>query len=155
MQKNLEKKEEKPKNKNGRPLEYTKQVGNLICELVATHPLGLPSICRMYEGLPSAKTIQRWRHKVADFRLNYAHAKVEQADLLAEECLQIADDSTPENVAVDRLRVDSRKWLASKLLPKQYGDKLLLEQKTEENEKLKEELLALRATLDEANKKAF
>ena len=29
-----------------------------------------------------------------------------------------------ENIQRSRLRVDSRKWLASKLLPKKYGDKL-------------------------------
>jgi hypothetical protein len=92
-----------------------------------------------------------------------------QADLLAEECLDISDDSRQdirvtedgktmidgEFVARSRLRVDTRKWLASKLLPRQYGDKSLLEQKTEENELLKQELIMLRDKLNEQNRKDF
>jgi len=57
----------------------------------------------------------------------YARACDERADLLAEEILTIADEgSNADNVIVqrDRLRIDSRKWLLSKLQPKKYGDKL-------------------------------
>lgn len=145
----------KPKHAGGRPSDYTKEKGDLICQRVATHDCGLPKLCAMYKDMPDQMTIFRWRYQVEEFRYKYAQAKMLQADLLAEQCLDISDESTPENVAVDRLRVDSRKWLASKLLPKQYGDKLLLEQKTEENELLKEELRALRHKLDEQNKREF
>jgi len=145
----------KLKHAGGRPLEYTKEMGDKICELVATHSIGLPTLCKMYPEIPSDKTIQRWRNRVDGFRLNYAHAKLKQADLLAEECLEIADNSTAESFCRDRLRIDTRKWLASKLLPKQYGDKMLIEQKTEENEQLKAELIELRAKLDDENKREF
>ena len=144
-----------PKHAGGRPSDYTKEKGDLICQRIATHDIGLPRLCKMYTDMPDEKTIQRWRYQFEEFRLKYAQAKMFQADLLAEECLDIADSSTPQDVGVDRLRVDTRKWLASKLLPKQYGDKLLLEQKTEENEELKKELLALRSELDERNRKEF
>lgn len=60
-----------------------------------------------------------------------------------------------EFAARSRIRIDTRKWLACKLLPKQYGDKIQLEQKTEENEKLKEELIELRAKLDAQNRKDY
>jgi hypothetical protein len=53
------------------------------------------------------------------------------------------------------LRIDTRKWLASKLLPKQYGDKVIIEQKTEENEKLMSEILELRKKLEAKNKKDY
>ena len=73
-----------------------------------------------------------------EFRLHYAHAREAQADLLAAEILEIADDSSGdiitdkdgrtrldrEFVARARLRVDARKWLASKMAPKKYGDKI-------------------------------
>ena len=144
-----------PKHAGGRPSDYTKEKGDLICQLIATHNVGMPKLCEMYHALPDQKTIWRWRYQVEEFRHKYAQAKMFQADLLAEQCLDIADESTPEDVGVDRLRVDTRKWLASKLLPKQYGDKLLLEQKTEENEELKKELLALRSELDKRNRKEF
>jgi hypothetical protein len=72
----------------------------------------------------------------------YARAKEQQADLLAEEIIEIADDSSKDLQGYDdynnpienkefvnrsKLRVDARKWVASKLKPKKYGDKLELD----------------------------
>lgn len=120
----------------GRPLEYTKEMGDRICELVASHGCGLMKLCKLYPELPAKETINRWRYRVPEFRMQYAMAKVEQADILAEECLEIADDDSfdtkidavsgnevcnTEFIARSRLRIDTRKWLASKLLPRQYG----------------------------------
>lgn len=154
MQKKQKKTQDKPKNPGGRPSSYTKEQGDLICEIVATTSKGLSKICDCI-NFPHESTVRRWRLEHEEFSAKYARAKILQADILAEECLEIADDSTSENATVDRLRIDTRKWLASKLLPKQYGDKLLLEQKTEENEQLKEELRDLRDKLNEANKMEF
>ena len=71
----------------------------------------------------------------------YAHARAAQADKFADDILSIADELTIEAsykgedvtldvsssaVARNRLRVDARKWLASKMAPKKYGDKLAL-----------------------------
>ena len=67
---------------------------------------------------------------------------IKQAEILAEEILQIADDASGdikydkdgneslngEFVARSRLRIDTRKWLAAKLLPKAYGDKKQVEE---------------------------
>ncbi len=147
-----------PKNgqkERGRPCKYTPELGDFICNIIATTSMGLPNICESYDFLPWPSTVRKWRLEYADFSAKYARAKLAQADILAEECLEIADSSTAENYNADRLRIDTRKWLASKLLPKQYGDKLLLEEKTEENVRLKEELLKLRADLDERNKKEY
>jgi len=144
----------KPKNTGGRPSSYTKEQGDLLCEIVATTSKGLSKICDCI-NFPHESTVRRWRLEHEEFSAQYARAKILQADILAEECLEIADNSISENVMVDRLRIDTRKWLASKLLPKQYGDKLLLEQKTEENEQLKEELRNLREKLDGQNKREF
>lgn len=71
------------------------------------------------------------------FREQYARAREAQADTLADEILDIADDATNDfmmteqglkydgdSVQRSRLRVDSRKWLAGKLRPKKYGDKI-------------------------------
>ena len=71
----------------------------------------------------------------------YAHAREARADKLAEEIITISDDSSRDTyidkegvertdnevVSRSRLRVDSRKWLASKMLPKKYGDRLNLD----------------------------
>lgn len=117
--------------------------------------MGLGEICGDIKDLPVPSTIRLWRLNNPEFSAKYARAKLIQADILAEDCLDIAAISTPESYGPDRLRIDVRKWLASKLLPKQYGDRVLLEQKTEENEQLKEELKALRLKLDKKNKKSY
>lgn len=143
------KKEGDEEKKIGRPLEYTQEMGDYICELVASTGYGLLKLTKLYPELPDKVTINRWRHRVAEFRTQYALAKVEQADILAEECLEIADDDSydikldkdgneicnTEFIARARLRVDTRKWLASKLLPKQYG------QHSEEEQKDKKSLI--------------
>ena len=75
-----------------------------------------------------------------EFSDQYARAREAQADKLAEEALQIADDGRSDtyvdgdgNVKTDteviqrsKLRVDTRKWLASKMAPKKYGDKVAI-----------------------------
>lgn len=67
----------------------------------------------------------------------YARAREAQADKFAEDIIQIADDGLNDTftdadgnertnqdvIARSRLRVDARKWLASKMAPKRYGDK--------------------------------
>ena len=119
----------------GRPTDYNDEIAALICERVATNTCGLQKMCAMYDDLPVQSTINLWRYKHPEFSDQYAKAKLVQADLLAEECLEIADDSrgdikydedgndscNSEFVARSRLRIDTRKWLAAKLLPKQYG----------------------------------
>ena len=76
-----------------------------------------------------------------EFSEQYARAREAQADKLAEEALQIADDgrsdtyldaegnekTNTEAIQRSKLRVDTRKWLASKMAPKKYGDKVTQE----------------------------
>lgn len=126
------------KKKAGRPTDFTQELADLICELVSSTTHGLQKLCTLHDELPDKVTINRWRHRFPEFRTQYAQAKCEQADLLAEECLDIADDDSndtkisPEGyeicntefIARSRLRIDTRKWLAAKLLPKQYGPKV-------------------------------
>lgn len=95
--------------------------------------------------MPHVATVLRWlgKDEHAAFREQYARAREAQADVLADESIEIADDATNdwmevnaadekgekyrlngEHVQRSRLRVDTRKWFASKLAPKKYGDKL-------------------------------
>ena len=56
-------------------------------------------------------------------RMDKSKAALEvRAHLLAEDALRIADGAEPENVSVAKLRVDTRKWVASRLNPKWYGE---------------------------------
>ena len=136
------KKKPEERKKMGRPTLYSQELADLICSRVATSTLGLTRLCELHDDLPDKTTIYLWRYKYPDFSNQYAQAKLKQADLLAEECLEIADDATNdwmenfsddgdsigyklngEHVQRSRLRIDTRKFLAAKLLPKQYGEK--------------------------------
>jgi hypothetical protein len=137
------KKKPEERKEMGRPTLYSQEMADLICQRVATCTIGLTRLCEMHEDLPSKFTINLWRYKYPEFSTQYAQAKLKQADLLAEECLEIADDATNdwmenfsddgdligykvngEHVQRSRLRIDTRKFLAAKLLPKQYGEKV-------------------------------
>ncbi|WP_179283255.1 terminase small subunit-like protein [Bordetella genomosp. 9] len=120
----------------GRPSSYTDETAALICARLAEGE-SLRTICKA-EDLPSMTTVMRWLADNAVFREQYARAREAQADKLAEEILSIADDGLNDTyvddegnkrtdhdvVARSRLRVDARKWLASKMAPKKYGDKI-------------------------------
>lgn len=113
---------------------YTQEVADIICEQLA-EGYSLRQITAM-DGIPSQPTVFRWIADNESFRKQYASAREAQAEKMADEILAIADCRTHdvdeegrvnhEVVARDRLRVDSRKWLLSKLAPKKYGDKLAI-----------------------------
>jgi len=52
-----------------------------------------------------------------------ARARTRGGQSLAEQTLEIADSATPQEAQVAKLRVDTRRWLASKMSPDDYGDK--------------------------------
>lgn len=74
--------------------------------------------------LPSVTTLYKHVQESSDFADKYARAREAQAHHEAEQIIAIADAATAENVQVARLRIDARKWHASKLAPKSYGDKI-------------------------------
>lgn len=76
--------------------------------------------------MPSADFFREWLAEDEVFAAQYARAREEQADHYADEIVDIAD--RPDLKAEDkRVRVDARKWVASKLKPKKYGDKVTQE----------------------------
>lgn len=121
--------------KLGRPSDYSQELADLICERIATHGVGLQRLCDMYNDIPEKSTIRRWCLKYPQFRTQYAQAKSLQIETLVDEIIDIADDSAQDSIfnnqgqevcnsefiARSRLRIDTRKWLASKLVPKVYG----------------------------------
>lgn len=119
----------------GQPTKYNQEIANQICELVATTHKSMKTICSEI-GI-SYQTHLNWIVAHKEYFDQYARAKEDQADLLAEQILEISDDKTGDlldgefgqqgNTAAiqrSRLQVDSRKWIASKLKPKKYGDKI-------------------------------
>lgn len=132
---------EKPKRPVGRPSDYTPELADEICARIA-EGRSLHTIAKD-DDMPAEGTIYRWLFNHLEFQEKYARAREAQADVLAEEIRDIADtpiigekvtikaDGSQEVVQGDtiersRLRVDARKWLASKLKPKKYGDSTTL-----------------------------
>ena len=123
--------------KIGRPTLYTDELADRICELVATHTCGLPKLCEMYPDLPNVDTIKEYRYKYPLFSAKYNTAKRFQAELMAEEINDIIENTEQYmfhdehgNKRLDsgvlgltRLKIDARRWHASKLAPKLYGDR--------------------------------
>jgi hypothetical protein len=84
-------------------------------------------------GMPSGNLVRDRIAKDLDFQARYEKALQDRADRLAEEILEISDSEPPAGleaaamsawVADKRLRVDARKWVAAKLQPKRYGDRI-------------------------------
>lgn len=120
----------------GRPTIFTQGIADEICSRLMDGQ-SLRRIC-LDETMPSKVSVLRWLMQEQSFQGQYAQAREVQADTLADETVDIADDGSndwmddgrggrrldPEAVQRSRLRVDQRKWYASKLAPKKYGDKL-------------------------------
>ncbi|WP_426525045.1 hypothetical protein [Bradyrhizobium sp. McL0615] len=122
-----------------RPSEYTEEVATQICERM-TEGVGLLKLCQE-DAMPSRTTVYRWLEAHKPFRDKYARAREAMMDFYAEQILAVAFDESGDitieqdgdktkavanhaKVQRDRLKVDSLKWIASKLFPRQYGDKL-------------------------------
>lgn len=131
----------RPPKRVGRPSKYTNKLADKICQMIAQGQ-SVRSICSKKDMI-SMQTFFRWLRENDKFSEQYARACEERSYMHAEEILEIADDATNdymeqhdesdeltgyklngENIQRSRLRIDTRKWLMSKLNPKVYGDKL-------------------------------
>lgn len=122
----------------GRPSKYSEELATEICAEICSSSKSLRTICN---GLDlSVASVLTWLKEKPEFLAQYTRAKEEQADFLIEEMLEIADDGTKDTMITEfgvkedkewtgrsKLRVETRKWLASKLKPKKYGDKIQTE----------------------------
>ena len=123
---------------------FSEAIGEEICRRLAAGE-SLRSICRS-EGMPDISTVLKWAlDRAHPFARRYAQAREIGYRILAEEILEISDNSRGdfvgrpgkdgetvmvidhEAVARARLRVDSRKWMLAKMLPKIFGEKIVSE----------------------------
>ena len=129
-----------PKNKGGRPTDYSIALTDSICTRLSIGE-SLRKICSE-EGMPSQAVIYTWLNKYPEFLERYARARQEQADTHADEIVAIADENPVLNpihdsegnvvdlkidsgyVAYQKQRIEARKWTAAKLRPKKYGDRV-------------------------------
>jgi hypothetical protein len=112
----------------GRPLEYTPEQGAELCQWIREGK-GLVSWCKKTGRAPDA--VYRWLRSVPSFREAYERAQEDRGDTLADQLLELVDalppDATMEQVQIAKLRLDARKWIASKLRPGKWGDKQVVE----------------------------
>jgi len=117
----------------GQLSKYSKEIGDDICVRISEGA----SLRKISEELGIAlRTLFRWFREHEEFCHNYTRAKEEQAELFAEQIIEISDENIEKDVFGkrdaghvnhNRLRVDARKWVASKLKPKKYGDAIKVE----------------------------
>ena len=112
------------KHMRGRPTDYSREMADEICSRVMESDYGLEQICEA-DDLPSARTVFRWLTANDDFRQQYARAKEVQGHVQADR--GIRDALTATDASLGRLKFDARKWAASKLAPKQYGERVQAE----------------------------
>lgn len=104
----------------GRPATFTPELAEELCRRVS-EGRSLRSVCQD-EDMPVRSTVRLWQVADAEFSAQYARAREARAEVLADEIIDIADQAADAQLA--RLQVDARKWAASKLDPKRYGDRL-------------------------------
>jgi hypothetical protein len=128
------------KDRRGRPSVYTAELAARICEGLA-EGRSLRDVCTD-EGMPTETAVRMWALEDREgFSSHYSRAREIGYHRMADELLGIADDghndwmarrgdddagwtANGEHIQRSRLRVDTRKWMLSKVLPKIYGDKL-------------------------------
>lgn len=133
----------KKKKPHGRPRIYSPKLAAEICRRLMSGQ-SLRRICRD-EKMPHFSTVMQWLSHPeisVEFEPKYKFAREVQIELMGEQIIDIADDSSEdyiekeredgsvyeavnrEHIQRSRLRVDTRKWIMAKQLPKKYGDKV-------------------------------
>lgn len=124
-----------------RTSSYSDVMADTICERISDGQ-SLRTICED-KGMPNKATVFRWLAANPVFATKYAHAREAQADALFDEMLDIADDGrndwiekrnqdgavsgwqeNGEALRRSDIRIKTRQWMISKMLPKKYGEKL-------------------------------
>jgi len=120
--------------------DFNQQIADEICDQITTTSKGLRVLCKENKHWPSRAEIFRWIMKYPHFEDRYSRAKRHQIESLIDDVIEIADNTDKDVITDDkgrrvhdhehinrsRLRVDKRKCIYSKLAPKIYGDKALL-----------------------------
>lgn len=116
---------------------------NKICDLISKG-MSRNEACEKEKLYPS--TFREWIKKDESKSIQYARAIEDRANFLFEEIITIADSQENDKMDIDgviitnhnainrnRLQVDARKWVLSKMMPRKYGDKQAIEHSGEIN----------------------
>ncbi len=120
----------------GRPEVWSQDIADEICARI-TAGQSLKTICSD-EHMPGLTTVVKWRRERPIFAVAYARAREDQADTFADEMMEIADDRSQDwkqddegvwkpdhdHVTRAKLRIETRKFIAAKLKPQTYGERV-------------------------------
>ena len=120
--------------RQARPTEYTQELGDALCRAIS----GGKSLNKICNELDLDMTnCYNWMRTQPHFLESYTRATSERVHAFVEEILTIADEEPRyivDEKGISRVdngynqvrhqRIEARKWLASKMLPKHYGDKV-------------------------------
>ena len=126
----------------GRPTDYKDEIADEICARLIEGE-SLNKICKD-DHMPQRQTIYNWKRQNEEFFDKYERARRDQIDTFIDQIIDIADDNTNDTIEFDKngkkikipnkehmmrsgLRIDTRKWIASKIMPKRFGDKVEVE----------------------------
>lgn len=122
-----------------RPEEHTPEIIAEICDGLSDG-ITLSEICRR-DHMPQRRTVYDWTAKHPDIAARIARAREDGFDVIAEQCIEIAEDGTndyttrknqagqdvevfdSEHVQRSKLRIETRLKLLAKWSPKKYGDR--------------------------------
>lgn len=128
---------------SGETSKYTQATAEKICQHLADG-MTLREVCRM-DDMPPESTVRRWALDDREgFAAQYTRAREIGYHAMADDIVEISDDGSNdwmerngddnvgwaingESLGRSRLRVDTRKWMLSKALPKIYGDKIAVD----------------------------
>lgn len=120
--------------------EEKTSIFNFICNEIETGK-SLREVLRDNDNMPSTQTFYKWIDTEIEKSKQYARSCELRADIIFDEMIEIADDGSrdyttkeigdgievqvlnSEHIQRSRLRIDTRKWILSKMNPKKYGDK--------------------------------
>lgn len=121
-----------------RPIVFDEQIGRLVVLTLAAGA-SITDLCRR-PGYPTPWVLRRWCDEHSDFALEIATAQQVRAGYLVDEAMMIADDDEGDYTSVickngemelvfnhqhvnrAKLRVDTRKWVASRLFREAWGE---------------------------------
>lgn len=105
----------------GRPSTYSEKMAEEICVRLAEGS-SLVAVCKS-KDTPHLSTVYKWLDQQPRFAEMYTRALEARADTHADEITAIADDMSidPQH---KRVMIDARKWVAAKLRPRRYGERV-------------------------------
>lgn len=150
-------------------VEFSEELADTICALIESGE-SVHAICKM-NGMPNKKSVFRWLAKNPEFQNQYRAAKMAGIEALVDQMMDIARDSSKDfkmvkgkktfdgdHVQRDRLKIDTIKWVATKLVPRLYGDTKQINVDVEHSmkalsdEQLKKKIVSLQSQLYGASK---